>query len=103
MKVPDARHNLRAVEDSGDLAHRDETDQPTNQPDAPALGSARTWFNHHRLLEVNGDLPPIELERAAAAPTDCSSLRRWLRGVALTIANGSGRKHCWDVLTYSRR
>lgn len=22
------------------------------------------WFNHHRLLEVNGDLPPIELERA---------------------------------------
>ena len=22
------------------------------------------WFNHHRLLEVNGDLPPIELEQA---------------------------------------
>lgn len=22
------------------------------------------WFNHHRLLEVNGDLPPIELEAA---------------------------------------
>jgi putative transposase len=22
------------------------------------------WFNHHRLLEVNGDLPPIELEHA---------------------------------------
>ena len=21
------------------------------------------WFNHHRLLEVNGDLPPIELEQ----------------------------------------
>jgi putative transposase len=22
------------------------------------------WFNHHRLLEVNGDLPPLELEQA---------------------------------------
>lgn len=22
------------------------------------------WFNQHRLLEVNGDLPPVELERA---------------------------------------
>jgi len=22
------------------------------------------WFNHHRLLEVNGDLPPMELEQA---------------------------------------
>jgi putative transposase len=22
------------------------------------------WFNHHRLLEVNGDLPPVELEQA---------------------------------------
>jgi putative transposase len=22
------------------------------------------WFNHHRLLEVNGDLPPIQLEHA---------------------------------------
>jgi putative transposase len=22
------------------------------------------WFNRHRLLEVNGDLPPIELEQA---------------------------------------
>ena len=22
------------------------------------------WFNRHRLLEVNGDLPPIELEHA---------------------------------------
>jgi putative transposase len=22
------------------------------------------WFNHHRLLEINGDLPPIELEQA---------------------------------------
>jgi putative transposase len=22
------------------------------------------WFNQHRLLEVNGDLPPIELEQA---------------------------------------
>ena len=22
------------------------------------------WFNQHRLLEVNGDLPPIELEHA---------------------------------------
>ncbi|MGH3840514.1 MAG: IS3 family transposase [Pseudonocardiaceae bacterium] len=21
------------------------------------------WFNHHRLLETNGDLPPIELEQ----------------------------------------
>ena len=21
------------------------------------------WFNHHRLLEINGDLPPIELEQ----------------------------------------
>lgn len=21
------------------------------------------WFNHHRLLEVNGDLPPVELEQ----------------------------------------
>jgi len=22
------------------------------------------WFNRHRLLEINGDLPPIELEQA---------------------------------------
>jgi len=22
------------------------------------------WFNHHRLLETNGDLPPVELEQA---------------------------------------
>ena len=22
------------------------------------------WFNHHRLLEVNGDLPPNELKQA---------------------------------------
>jgi putative transposase len=22
------------------------------------------WFNRHRLLEVNGDLPPVELEQA---------------------------------------
>jgi transposase InsO family protein len=22
------------------------------------------WFNHHRLLEINGDIPPIELEQA---------------------------------------
>ena len=22
------------------------------------------WFNHRRLYEVNGDLPPVELERA---------------------------------------
>jgi putative transposase len=22
------------------------------------------WFNHHRLLETNGDLPPLELEQA---------------------------------------
>jgi putative transposase len=22
------------------------------------------WFNHDRLLEVNGDLPPVELEQA---------------------------------------
>jgi putative transposase len=22
------------------------------------------WFNHERLLEANGDLPPIELEQA---------------------------------------
>lgn len=22
------------------------------------------WFNHHRLLQVNGDLPPVELEQA---------------------------------------
>jgi putative transposase len=22
------------------------------------------WFNRHRLLEVDGDLPPIELEQA---------------------------------------
>jgi putative transposase len=22
------------------------------------------WFNHHRLLEINGDLPPIGLEQA---------------------------------------
>jgi len=22
------------------------------------------WFNHHRLLEVNGDLPPVEFEQA---------------------------------------
>ena len=22
------------------------------------------WFNHHRLLEVNGDLPPLELVQA---------------------------------------
>jgi putative transposase len=22
------------------------------------------WFNHHRLLEVNGDIPPTELEQA---------------------------------------
>jgi len=22
------------------------------------------WFNHHRLLQVNGDIPPVELEQA---------------------------------------
>ena len=22
------------------------------------------WFNHHRLLQTNGDLPPVELEQA---------------------------------------
>jgi transposase InsO family protein len=22
------------------------------------------WFNQHRLLETNGDLPPVELEQA---------------------------------------
>jgi hypothetical protein len=30
------------------------------------------WFNHHRLLENNGDLPPIELEQA---PLPSSQLR----------------------------
>jgi len=29
---------------------------------APAFEWVR-WFNHHRLLESNGDLPPIELEQ----------------------------------------
>jgi putative transposase len=31
--------------------------------EAATLGWA-AWFNHHRLLEVNGDLPPVELEQA---------------------------------------
>ncbi len=28
------------------------------------------WFNRHRLLEINGDLPPIELEQAHYRHTD---------------------------------
>jgi len=27
------------------------------------------WFNRHRLLEVNGDIPPIELEQAYCRQT----------------------------------
>jgi putative transposase len=29
------------------------------------------WFNRHRLLEVNGDLPPVELENAHYRHTTC--------------------------------
>lgn len=34
-----------------------------DQVEAATLGWV-DWFNHHRLLEVNGDLPPVELEQA---------------------------------------
>ena len=27
------------------------------------------WFNRHRLLEVNGDIPPIELQQAYCRQT----------------------------------
>ena len=35
----------------------------TEQVEAATLHYVH-WFNHHRLLESNGDLPPIELEQA---------------------------------------
>jgi putative transposase len=35
----------------------------TEQVEAATLHYVH-WFNHHRLLEINGDLPPIELEQA---------------------------------------
>ena len=35
----------------------------TEQVEAATLHYAH-WFNHHRLLEVNSDLPPLELEQA---------------------------------------
>jgi putative transposase len=34
-----------------------------DQVEAATLGWV-DWFNHHRLLEVDGDLPPVELEQA---------------------------------------
>jgi len=37
---------------------------PLLQGTAAATLAWVDWFNQHRLLEVNGDLPPIELEHA---------------------------------------
>jgi putative transposase len=33
------------------------------------------WVNHHRLLEVNGDLPPVEFEEADYHELDSGTLR----------------------------
>jgi len=66
------------------------------------------WFNRHRLLEVNGDLPPTELEHAHYPSNHQShrgrivnklSLRKlramqvvsWLRASTARLGIGSGR------------
>ena len=46
-----------------ELIHRHGPWRTVDQVEAATLGWV-DWFNHHRLLEVNGDLPPIELEQA---------------------------------------
>jgi hypothetical protein len=37
------------------------------------------WFNHHRLLEINGDLPPIELEQGGG----------WSRSLIIRATNSA--------------
>ena len=57
-----------------ELPNGDEVATSTAQPPHPASGGGggadvlqqhhlRYWFNRHRLLEADGDLPPIELEQ----------------------------------------
>jgi putative transposase len=46
-----------------ELIHRRGPWRTVDQVEAATL-SWVDWFNNHRLLEVNGDLPPVELEQA---------------------------------------
>jgi putative transposase len=58
-KRPD-RIGDRTVQNRADQARRPM--RITEQVEAATLHYVH-WFNHHRLLEINDDLPPIELEQ----------------------------------------
>ena len=101
--APSARRYDNALAETVDRALQDRADQA-----AAARGGASTtveiataewvdWFNHRRLYEYCGDLPPAEAEqRSLRSPPDPSN--RWsLKLVSLRTRRGGSGRHARGV------